>query len=192
MPQKDVSALNTKSERLPAVWKATKQKVVNEEAHKRTKQEAAKTAKQEATKAPKVDNSPSVDFKYPGVDLDRVSEVKLVIRDKKTKAKVGTVTIPMKTVGDKLKPQDEPILRVNQEGSERKRVVGTISLTISRIKNVDKKCVDVYARQLRSSMDFWSICPTELLKTTLHDRKKKLTCSFLAAGPPFPVVGKLC
>ncbi|KAE9046259.1 hypothetical protein PR001_g1676 [Phytophthora rubi] len=161
---------NLKSERMPAVWRAKKQKSLN-------------TIKQE--------DHPSVDFKYPGVDLDRVSEVKLIIRDKKTQAKVGAVTIPMNTIGDKIKRQDEPILRLNQEGSEQKRVVGTISLTIARIKKFAKKSQEVYGRQLKSSMDFWSICPKELLKTTLQDRENKFACSFLAAGPPVSGGGKI-
>ncbi|KAE9031451.1 hypothetical protein PF006_g70 [Phytophthora fragariae] len=161
---------NLKLERMPAVWRANKQKSLN-------------TIKQE--------DHPSVDFKYPVVDLDRVSEVKLIIRDKKTQAKVGAVTIPMNTIGDKIKRQDEPILRLNQEGSEQKRVVGTISLTIARIKKIAKKSQEVYGRQLKSSMDFWSICPKELLKTTLQDRENKLACSFLAAGPPVSGGGKI-
>ncbi|GMF34161.1 unnamed protein product [Phytophthora fragariaefolia] len=141
--------------------------------------------------------SGSVDFKYPAVDLDRVSEVKLVVRDKKTHAKVGTVTISMTCINDsfsetdELIPQDEPILRLQREGSQRKRVVGTLSLAAARIKAIGSKSQEVYAKQLKTNSDFWRICPNELLKITLREHDNKLSRSFLSAGPPVTDRGKV-
>ncbi|KAL4124597.1 hypothetical protein PRIC2_008194 [Phytophthora ramorum] len=135
-------------------------------------------------------------FTYPAIDLDRVSDVKMIVRDKKTNTKIGIVTIPMAKIGvsrstnNADKPKDEPIFSVHHEGSDRKRVVGTISLSITRMKSYGEK-TEVYAKQLEKSMDFWAICPKELLKMTLEQHENKLSRSFLATGPPVSGGGKI-
>ncbi|KAL3660055.1 hypothetical protein V7S43_014977 [Phytophthora oleae] len=126
-------------------------------------------------------------FKYPEIDFDRVSEVILIVRDKKTK--IGTVTIPMEkiavaeSVNRTDKRKDEPIYNLQQDGSDWKRVVvGTLSLCIERIQKYGAGA-EVYAKQLEKSVDFWTISPTELLKMTLEHHENKLSRSFLAIGP---------
>ncbi|KAG6964766.1 hypothetical protein JG688_00007554 [Phytophthora aleatoria] len=141
--------------------------------------------------------SPHVEFKYPVIDMDRVSEVRLVVRDKKSQTQVGIVTIPMgsinisRSVNGTDKAKDEPIYSVQRDGSDGKRaVVGTLSLSVERIQKYSVND-EVYAKQLETSMDFWTICPKELLKMTLEQHESKLSRSFLAAGPLVSGEGKL-
>ncbi|ETO67390.1 hypothetical protein F444_15687 [Phytophthora nicotianae P1976] len=152
----------------------------------------------DASVAWRVKNGPPyVEFKYPVIDMDRVSEVRLVIRDKKTQAKMGIVTIPMgsisisRSVEDIDKPKDEPIYSMQRDGADGKRaVVGTLSLSVERIQKYSAND-EVYAKHLEKPMDFWTICPKELLKLTLEQHESKLSRSFLAAGPPVSGEGKI-
>ncbi|KAG3206355.1 hypothetical protein PC128_g794 [Phytophthora cactorum] len=141
--------------------------------------------------------SPHVEFMYPLIDMDRVSEVRLVVRDKKSQTQVGIVTIPMgsinisRSVDGTDKAKDEPIYSVQRDGSDGKRaVVGTLSLSVERIQKYSVND-EVYAKQLETSMDFWTICPKELLKRTLEQHESKLSRSFLAAGPLVSGEGKV-
>ncbi|KAF1788183.1 C2 domain [Phytophthora cactorum] len=118
--------------------------------------------------------SPHVEFKYPVIDMDRVSEVRLVVRDKKSQTQVGIVTIPMGSINI----------------SRSVNVVGTLSLSVERIQKYSVND-EVYAKQLETSMDFWTICPKELLKMTLEQHESKLSRSFLAAGPLVSGEGKV-
>ncbi|KAI9994896.1 hypothetical protein PInf_011736 [Phytophthora infestans] len=135
-----------------------------------------------------------VEFKYPTMDLDRVSEVRLTVRDKKSRTQLGMVTIPMESISlsrsvdgtEKLK--DEPIY---SDGADGKRaVVGTLSLSAERIQKYSVNA-EVYCKNLDQPMDFWTICPKELLKLTLEEQQSKLARSFLAAGAPVSGEGKV-
>ncbi|GMF12026.1 unnamed protein product [Phytophthora lilii] len=147
------------------------------------------------------DECPSVEFKYPDIDIDRVSEVRLVLWDKKTaSSKIGVVTISLKEINEfcRVPASDSKLVATRKFSIHRdelgRKVVGKISLKIARIQDYDVGA-EVYARQLEENVDFWTICPKELLRKALnpHENVKehKLARSFLALGPPVSGGGKV-
>lgn len=141
-------------------------------------------------------------FGHPGVDLQRVSGVKIKLLNKSTKSSkvlMGTAYIPMSDILQ-TPPWTEAeherrsassqadgkantrIFSVEREEHGRKVVVGKITLQIDRTQRFSKDD-RVEARRFGNEQDAWQIDPYELLVATLRHHEDKLTRGLLAAGP---------
>ncbi|TYZ58717.1 hypothetical protein PybrP1_004092 [[Pythium] brassicae (nom. inval.)] len=141
-----------------------------------------------------------ITFGHPGIDLERVSAIRVVLVDGRTGSEVvGTVRIPMASVARKLVwsekeyeralakdptqlsgPSDNRTYSIERDENGRSVVVGKITLGIERSHRPSKNDSVL----VRNCSDPWVIDPYELLVATLKLYENTLTRGLLAAGPP--------
>lgn len=142
-----------------------------------------------STKWTKQSTSAPVVFRYPSVDLHRVTAVRIVLKENATKTVIGTAEIPMEKIRcvERQEERDDvaslhvvSVVRQEQE-REAARVVGKMSVHLARVQSLSEDG-HVYAKRLISENDLWTIDPYELLSTTLKLRENKVIRGLLTSN----------